>query len=172
MKNILVPVDFSDVTQRVVNSAEDLARAFGAKIWLLHCVHEEPVYASMGEMPVMLPSPNEELSVRFADEHRRLSQITASLRGHGIDVEMLFEWGVPTAEIMTCARRHQADLIVMGSHGHGAFYEMVFGSVTKTVLQHTTIPMLIVPSEPVKATEPIAQTVQVSQWEEPMATPY
>ncbi|WP_010584985.1 universal stress protein [Schlesneria paludicola] len=168
MKNLLVAVDFSDVTDRVVAQAEQLAHACGAKVWLLHCVHEDPVYATMGEVPVVLPSPDEDLSLRFAGEHQRLLKLATTLRSSGIDVATLFEWGVPTYEILSQAKEHSVDMIVMGSHGHGALYQLVFGSVAKSVMHETTIPILIVPSETHKATHAAAE----SKWEEPMATPY
>ena len=168
MKNMLVAVDYSDVTDRVVTQAKQLARACGAKIWLLHCVHEEPVYATMGEVPIVLPSSDEDLSQRFKDEHQKLSAIATTLRANGVEAEALFEWGVPTSEILLQAKRHNIDLIVMGSHGHGALYDLVFGSVTKAVLNETTIPLLIVPSDARKEPRPGV----ADKWEEPMATPY
>lgn len=168
MKNLLVAVDFSDVTDRVVSQAEQLARACGAKVWLLHCVHEDPVYATMGEVPVVLPSPDENLSLRFAGEHQRLLRIATAMRASGIEAETLFEWGVPTFEILAQAKEHNVDLIIMGSHGHGALYQLVFGSVAKSVMHETTIPVLVVPSEVQKA----ARVTTANKWEEPMATPY
>ena len=61
MKNLLVAIDFSDVTERVVSAAEELARAFGAKVWLLHVVAEVSAMASLGEVPFHWPAAEAEL---------------------------------------------------------------------------------------------------------------
>ncbi|MEO8353471.1 MAG: universal stress protein, partial [Chthoniobacteraceae bacterium] len=46
---------------------------------------------------------------------------------------------------------HGADMIVMGSHGHGSFYELLVGSVTSGVLRDARCPVLVVPAKEVKA---------------------
>lgn len=48
-------------------------------------------------------------------------------------------------EILDQANELNADLIVMGTHGHGAMYNLLVGSVTKGVLKHSTWPVLLVP---------------------------
>ena len=49
-------------------------------------------------------------------------------------------------KILTSAETHAADLIVMGSHGHGALYELLVGSVTSGVLHGAKCPVLVVPA--------------------------
>jgi nucleotide-binding universal stress UspA family protein len=48
-------------------------------------------------------------------------------------------------EILSQANELNADLIVMGTHGHGAMYNLLVGSATKAVLKHSTRPVLLVP---------------------------
>jgi nucleotide-binding universal stress UspA family protein len=48
-------------------------------------------------------------------------------------------------EILNQADTLDADLIVMGTHGHGAMYNLLVGSATKGVLKHSTRPVLLVP---------------------------
>jgi len=168
MKNFLAPVDFSDLTDRVVAKATEMARACGAKVWLLHCVTQYPTVAAMGEVPMVLPVEESALPERFPVKHRQLTQLTKSLQNQGIDAEMLFVSGAVTTEILAAVDQHGIDLIIMGSHGHGALYDLVVGSVAKSVLYYTTTPTLIVPSEARKQKSATADV----QWEEPMATPY
>ena len=49
-------------------------------------------------------------------------------------------------EILDQANELNADLIVMGTHGHGAMYNLLVGSVTKGVLKHSTRPVLLMPA--------------------------
>ncbi len=144
MKSLLVPVDFSDVTVRVIAAVEQLARAFGAKVWLLHCVTEKPV-GSIVES-VMPPDPEVPLSERFPKEYRRLMELVASMLKKGGDVEPIFLSGSAVDMILAAADEHLVDLIVMGSHGHGALYELMVGTVTQSILHRGSRPTLIIPS--------------------------
>lgn len=171
MKNLLVPVDFSDVTERVLATAEQMARALGAKVLLMHCVGEYPAFAAMGEIPAFIPTPVTALPGTYPDQYRKLAELTSSLRDKGIDAELLFLGGSAVDEIITVADRHQIDLIIMGSHGHGAWYELLVGSVTDGVLRRVDRPTLIVPSEARKE-QRVAATPPAAQWQEPAATPY
>lgn len=55
------------------------------------------------------------------------------------------KFGLPADEIIAAAAEHGADLLVMGSHGHGAIYHLFTGSVVTGVLKRTSRPVLIVP---------------------------
>jgi nucleotide-binding universal stress UspA family protein len=54
--------------------------------------------------------------------------------------------GETAKTILVEATRLDADLIVMATHGHGAMFDLLVGSVGQAVLQHTTIPVLLVPA--------------------------
>lgn len=146
MDKLLVPVDFSEVTVRVVSAAERLARAFGAKVWLLHCVAESRTVGAMGDVPMFVSLPDEPLPERYPDEHRQLVELASSLRNKGIDVETIFVSGVPIDVILAAADQHLVDLIIVGSHGHGVLYELMVGTVAKFVLLRAGRPTLIIPS--------------------------
>lgn len=146
MKNILVPVDFSDATAQVVATAEKLARAFGAKVWLLHCVAEEEPAGVIGEIPGFISRSNLPLREMHAEEFRQLSDLGTSLRDRGVDTEEVLVSGSAIDRIRGAADQHDADLIVVGSHGHGALYELLVGTVTRAVLQRIGRPTLIVPT--------------------------
>ena len=169
MKNLLVPVDFSNVTERVIATAEQMARAFGAKVLLMHCVGEYPAFAAMGEIPVFMPVSDVALPGSYPEQYRKLADLTASLRDKGIDAELLFIGGSAIDEIITVADRHQIDMIIMGSHGHGAWYELLVGSVTDGVIRRVDRPILIVPCE-ARNEKHVAATPPASQWQEPAAT--
>ena len=79
---------------------------------------------------------------------------------------MLFRSGSAVIEILAMAEQYEIDMIVMGSHGHGAWYELVVGTVSEGVVHRASCPTLIVPSAKL-------QKMKVERhWEEPVATGY
>jgi nucleotide-binding universal stress UspA family protein len=142
MKTILVPVDFSDVTERVVDTAASLALAFGSRVVLVHVAAPEPEFVGYD------PGPRSVRTAVAADIHAEQKRLQDFKPKFGTaDIVALHVQGPTPDEILTLARDHDADLIVMGSHGHGALFHLLTGSVTTTVLKRATCPVLIVPSE-------------------------
>ena len=142
MKTILVPVDFSDASGKVVENAAVLAAAFGSEVILLHVAEPEPEFVGYD------PGP---LTVRVAvatDIHADQRRLEALKEKFGVaDVLALQVQGSSPEEILKIAREHAATLIVMGSHGHGALYHLFVGSVTNAVLKDASCPVMVVPSE-------------------------
>ncbi len=140
MKTILVPVDFSDVTSALIESAKTFARAFGSHIILIN----------------VMPVPNmaisgSELSEPFVREVRgdyeSLNELNEALLSAGVKVSLEQHEGDPVGLILKQARDHKVDMIIMGSHGHGAIYNLLVGSVTQGVLKSANIPVLVIPSQ-------------------------
>ena len=77
---------------------------------------------------------------------KRLARLRKSLREEGHHVETIHEAGYPGARIVAWAARLPADYIVLGSHGHGAIYEMLVGSTTSRVLKEASCPVIVVPA--------------------------
>ena len=142
-KTILVPVDFSDVTERVTTAAAALAKAFEAEIILLHIHEPEPDFVGFepGPPTVHLPVIEEtQISQKLLEEAKgRLLQ-------GGIKATALHLFGATVPKILRETDAQHADLIVMGSHGHGALYNLLVGSVTSGVLKDAPCPVVVVPS--------------------------
>ena len=141
MKTILVPIDFSDVTERVVATAHQLAKAFGSRVVLLHVAEPEPEFVGFEPGPV---SVRAYVAKDFRNEHHRLDELKKTLAG--VEVLALQVQGATPEKILSEREQQQADFIVMGSHGHGALYHLFAGSVTAGVLKAATCPVVIVPS--------------------------
>jgi nucleotide-binding universal stress UspA family protein len=71
-----------------------------------------------------------------------LEAVATSLREHGRDVDTLVTFGNPAEQILALAGA--ADLVVMGSHGHGGVRRFVLGSVADEVARHAPVPVMIV----------------------------
>jgi nucleotide-binding universal stress UspA family protein len=160
MKCILVPIDFSDVTPRVIDLARQLAKAFSAEI---HLIHVKAIAAAampgtlgyglagmselapMAGVPVPGFEPMPEAIPEDEGETSKLAKWREEIARDGIKVSLHEPAGTVAEEILNQAEEVGADLIVMGRHGHGAMYNLLVGSATKGVLKHSTRPVLLVP---------------------------
>jgi nucleotide-binding universal stress UspA family protein len=142
MKTILAPVDFSPVSESVVNVAASLARAFDGRIVLLTVVQPPVIiteYAGMLDVAQISAAGEKNAA-------RQLEALEAKLKNQFIKTECIQVTGSPVAMIVEEAEKNDADYIVMGSHGHTAFYDLLVGSTTHGVLKRSKCPVAIVPA--------------------------
>ncbi len=144
IQTVLIPVDFSDVTPRVVQTAGDLARAFGGKAVLLHVSEPEPDFVGFEPGPVAVRTA---VARDFKTEHQKLDELKQKLAAAGIDATALHIQGPLAEKILQESDEQGAGLIVIGSHGHGALYNLLVGSVTSGVLKGAKCPVLVVPAD-------------------------
>jgi nucleotide-binding universal stress UspA family protein len=126
----------------VVRVGADLARALGAEVFLLHVAPPEPEFITYEPGP---PSVREAVAQEISDRHRKLHAIDRDLEKLGIRVTSLVIQGYTVEKILQEIDRLRIDLVVMGSHGHGALHHLLLGSVSEGVLRKTPCPVLIVP---------------------------
>jgi nucleotide-binding universal stress UspA family protein len=148
MKTILAPVDFSSVTPHVVEQAGELAAALGGSVELFHTI-APPVNVVTYDMPV--ESYAEELEFAKAQALKKLAELKRRLDAKGISCTTKFTQGNAVVAILDEAHNLPASFIVMGSHGHGAIYELLAGSTTHGVLHRATCPVVVLPSPRPKA---------------------
>ncbi len=88
----------------------------------------------------------EEAIARYYDEEARdaLTSAEKLLRKHELPYVASYKVGEVAEEIRDYAKKHKIDMIVMGSHGHGALQNLVMGSIATKVLACTSVPVLIV----------------------------
>lgn len=142
MKNILVPVDFSDATDGVVARATDLAKALQAHITLLHVAAPEPDFVGYEPGP---QSVRDTVAKHVHDEHKQLQALEKMASGQGVQVTSLLIQGYTAEKILKECERLKPEMVVMGSHGHSALHNLLVGSVTEGVLRAATCPVVIVP---------------------------
>ncbi len=152
MKTILVPLDFSDVSAAVVHEAAGLAKALPAKLVLLHAVAMNPYppeFLAEGGFAA-LPISQEECAKQLGLASDRLSAYAAT-HGIGGDADLEVRAGHPIDVILEEAKSRNADMIVIGSHGHGALYHLLLGGVASQILHDAACPVLVVRSQPAVA---------------------
>ena len=144
--NVLTPIDFSDVTDAVIAQTAQLAKAFDAKVWLIHTAVPEPDFVGYEVGPEYI---RDSAARHLRDEHRMLGEYQETLRGENVEVTAMLVPGEAIEKILQEADRLEVDWIVMGSHGHGALHNLLAGSVCQGVLHKSACPVLVVPNRPV-----------------------
>lgn len=146
MKYLLVAVDFSDATMPVLEAAKRLAQALGASLRLLHVAEPVssyvPLSASLDVLAAGLPpaAPGQEAAAR------RLETLAQEARRWGAEVTCDAVTGDPVEEIIERSAAPECELVVMGSHGQGALYHLLEGSVVNGVLKRARRPICVVPA--------------------------
>jgi len=133
---VLVAVDHSEVSERVLAAARDLALLSKGEVWVLH-LREREVVPRLGLVPVESDA-DAEAAVTSAVE----SLNAAGVRAHGEVRDTVF--GHAAREIIEDARQHQADVIVMGSRGRSDLAGLVLGSTAHKVIHLADRPVLVV----------------------------
>ena len=144
MKTILVPVDLSAAASQVCKTACDFAKKTGANLLLMHVVQPPPVVTDLYAMETAYLDNILAAGEKLA--RRRLLALARLCVKRGVRTRTYLRIGGPVPEILRCARR--VTFIVIGSHGHGAMYDLIVGSTTLGVLTRTTCPVVVVPSKP------------------------
>jgi len=147
MKIILASVDFSNATPGVTSIAVDLAKAFGAELHLLHVIEAKPTYTAYGFTPEEYPAIHayhEETRVRAL---KTLNTLAGTLSDQsGIAIETHLCDGSPLHELEKKVKHLGADLLVLGSHGHGVVASLLLGSVADGMVRKSIVPTLVVPA--------------------------
>lgn len=142
-KQILVPLDGSDLAEGAIPHAEELAKALGARVTLLSVIEPVEVYSQPGVVgPVVSVSMDMEDEVRNVTEY--LDKIADKLRQGGTDVIRVVREGDAASQICEYAHLNRVDMIVMSTHGRSGIQRLVYGSVAEHVLHHAKVPVLLV----------------------------
>jgi nucleotide-binding universal stress UspA family protein len=146
IKNILVPIDFSDYSKNALRYAVQFAKNFQAKMYLIYVVEPMiyPADFSMGQ--VAIPSMDADLQNRAEEELKNLAN---SFIDSSLEIETLIKTGKPFVEINETAKEIDADLIIMATHGHTGVEHLLFGSTAEKVVRKAPCPVLTL-REPIK----------------------
>jgi nucleotide-binding universal stress UspA family protein len=137
LSTILVPLDGSPLAEQALPYAQALARRAGSKIVL--------VRAAQTTTLLDVDAADAQVGVISHAEHD-LNAVAARLGAEGIAAEAHVSYDAPAPAILDLARRQQAGLIVMSTHGRSGLGRMVYGSVADDVLRHAEVPVLLVPA--------------------------
>ncbi len=142
MINIVLPVDFGEKTDQLMDEAVKFAKQVNGKINLIHVAPTDIGFA-IGDMGYQYFPEVEENEIR--EELVQLNKLQQRVLAHDIDCEHLLKQGIAKDIILEYAKTKKADFIVMGSHGRSGIYDVFVGSLTKGLTKSSPIPVLVVP---------------------------
>lgn len=143
-QRILVATDGSTLSKKAVASAIALAKLSGAELVALKVVPRYP--QSYFEGGLALPASDIAKVEKQWAEHGQavVDAVAKSTAAKGLTVKAVtVKSDLVSEAIITAAKKHKCDLIVMASHGRKGVKRLLLGSETQQVLTHSHIPVLV-----------------------------
>lgn len=145
IKNILVPVDYSECSLAGLQYAIEFAKKVAARLIVLHVVDLGPQLMTDGYGIYHL-SPYKEAAARTSKPQMRA--LLRRVNFGSVPFETSAIAGFCPEGICRVAEREKVDLIIMSTHGRTGLKHALIGSVAERVVQHAPCAMLVVPSHP------------------------
>jgi nucleotide-binding universal stress UspA family protein len=142
MRNILFATDFSSASRPAFRRALEMASADGAALWIVHVAAPPGPLSPDG---YVLPRIYEEMDLAIrTDAQKRLRSLLGRARKLGVRARALLLKGAPHAAIARAARKHRADIVIVGTHGRTGVARFFVGSVAARVVATAPCPVLTV----------------------------
>jgi nucleotide-binding universal stress UspA family protein len=146
-ERIVVPLDGSRLSTQAIPYATEVGKRFGAEIILVRVISPDDL-ALVPEVQAADNSNSADIIQKEETDNegnaayakRYLTNWSQSLKSQGVKASYEVLVGNPDRAIMLLAKTQQASLIVMMSHGKGAFRRAIIGSVAGEILHHSSIP--------------------------------
>ncbi|BCB95506.1 universal stress protein [Dissulfurispira thermophila] len=141
IKKILFPTDFSEGALNALPYAVDLAKSYGAKLYMLHVIYDIATASGLYVPHISVDEMYKELD---ASARKELEKFGVDKRMDIKDVEYTVIRGIPYEEILKFASEKNIDLIVIGTHGRKGLDRVLFGSTAERVVRNASCPVLTV----------------------------
>lgn len=149
--NILVAIDFSDITEQVLLQTHKLANAMSAKVYLLNVAEPNPDHIAYDYDPAAMyaidPSEiRDSIAKRFHEEHRKLQGYAEHMRNDGLECKALMVQGPTVEMLLKEAEQLEVDFMVAGTHGKGIISQVLLGSTSEELIKNSPLPVYLVPA--------------------------
>lgn len=151
IEKVLIALDYDPSAHKVAEIGFSMAKAMNAEVVLLHIITDPVFYSSADFSPItgygdymgLVPMQFDNIEGLKDAARQFLEKIKKHLGDEAITT--LIEDGDMALTIVNTGKSIHADIIVMGSHSRKWLENIVIGSVTSQVLQHSTLPLFIIP---------------------------
>lgn len=143
-QRILIATDGSDISKTAVTSAIELASVVGAELLALYVVPRYPVSYFEGGITISIDDIAR-TEKQWSDKGQAVvDAVQLEAKAQGVTAKALVVQSDLVAEsIISAAKKHGCDLVVMASHGRKGVKRILLGSETQHVLTHSTVPVLV-----------------------------
>jgi nucleotide-binding universal stress UspA family protein len=140
--NVVVATDFGEASGAALAYGREFARAFGAKLHVLHVIEDPALYAGPESVGVDIARLLAELEAKAQAALDKI--VTAEDRAQLKAVTTIRSGNAPAYEIVSHAKLVNSDVIIMGTHGRGFMAHLLMGSVAEKVVRTAPCPVLTV----------------------------
>jgi nucleotide-binding universal stress UspA family protein len=141
--HILLTTDLSDESRRAFAPASEMAQTHGARLTLLHVVHD--VRIAPHGAPLAPPVSDPDVHGLMQDAKGALNKQRELLSAElNVDCEVIAGSNIANA-VAEYAAEHEVDLIMLSTHGRTGFRRLVLGSVAESILHCAHVPVLCFP---------------------------
>lgn len=137
--NILIAIDFSENSTYAFDCALMLARQFNAKLTVMHVINEPIDLRGFYVPHISFEQLEKEIEVGAAD---MMEKFCREKMGDYGNYATSIVTGIPCEEIISMARKIDASLIVVGTHGRTGLDHIIFGSTAERVVRNSPCPVL------------------------------
>lgn len=142
--HLLVPVDGSELSERAAAASLELARKLGARVTGFVAEPMAPIPTTAANLTAYQRDTEAHQARTEAHAHDVLTRFSAKAAEQGVPFQGKFQRNDSVDDaIVRAASEFECDLIVMVTHGRGAFGELLFGSHTKSVMSKCKVPLLV-----------------------------
>lgn len=144
MKKIIVPIDFSEHSEYALEAAANLAQKYDAELLVLHMLELSNAILTADSSAL-----NEEAVFYLKLAEQKFETFLDKPYLENVNVTPIVKHFKVWSEINDVANEHDANLIIMGSHGASGVKEVLVGSNTEKVVRHADIPVLVIKHNPI-----------------------
>ena len=141
VNNILVPVDFSNHSQKALSYASEIAQSYNAQLQVLHIIEETmyPAFSVTGKSSIfdLVPGIKD-------DSRKRIEKMLQEFVSDKLKSKVFVRGGRAANDIIKFAKENSTDLIVIATHGLTGLEHMLLGSVTEKVVRMAHCPVFTV----------------------------
>jgi nucleotide-binding universal stress UspA family protein len=139
IRNVLVPMDFSQPSLLALNHGIAFARQYQARLSLLHVVESSSV------LNIAFPAETARIEIEHsAHAQRMLNALADAESDTGLDIQTLVQTGDVEDQILATIREEDIDFVVIGTHSRSLVGRSLIGSVAENVLRKVEIPVMTV----------------------------
>lgn len=146
LKKILYPTDFSEYADHARMYVIEMAKAFNAKVILMHTIQAPSHYEVAYHYELAL-NPEEIGEKRQKAADKKINEIAQLIREEGVEVETVITLGSAFVDIVSTARKQEIDLVILSTHGWGFIKHVLMGSTAERVVRKAPCPVLTVRKE-------------------------
>ncbi len=141
IRTIVTATDLSEASNELLSSAQVLGDQLGARIQVVHVVHDLSRYMGFYVGTTSLRELQESIE---QEAHKRLDELCSAEFGEREGVAWEVIKGTPFADLVAHVEQVGADLIMVAAHGQSKPEHKIFGSVAERLVKHAPCPVLVV----------------------------